>query len=70
MQMIKLNKEEYELIKHLIETSYQDLRSEIRHTDNFQFKRSLKNQEEILRNIQEKLLDMNLPEELQVQLTN
>ncbi|MEA5078150.1 MAG: hypothetical protein VB013_06230 [Anaerolineaceae bacterium] len=68
--MIKLNKEEYELIKHLIETSYQDLRSEIRHTDNFQFKRSLKNQEEILRNIQEKLLDMNLPEELQVQLTN
>ncbi len=70
MQMIRLNKEEYELIKHLIVTSYEDLRSEIRHTDNYQFKRSLKHQEEILQNIQEKLLDMTLPEELQVQLTN
>lgn len=70
MQMIKLNQEEYELIKHLIETTHQDLRSEIRHTDNYQFKRSLKNQEEVLRNIQEKLLDMNLPEELCVQLTD
>lgn len=68
MTTMILNQEEVKLIQQVLDTTLEDLRSEIHHTDRLEYKEDLKIKEDRLQPLIDKLHPLTAAEKLRIEM--
>ena len=68
MTTVILNQEEVNLIQQVLDTTLEDLRSEMHHTDRLEYKEDLKIKEDRLHTLIDKLHPLTAAEKLRIEM--